>query len=145
MFLSAISDGGATPALIKTLSFNEKRMRMIAENVANIQTPGYRAKQLDVKAFQRALGEALNERRSDATSRFDVSVGGEVATDEFGFLQVTPSERPVDNILFHDGTNLSIDREMADLAETGMVHEMVSTLLNSRFEGLRKAIRGTVR
>lgn len=144
MFLTAISDGGAIPALVKTLAFNEQRLRMISENVANIHTPGYRAKQLDTKAFQRALGEALDARSSDAHTPFDVSAGDEVATDEFGFLRVTPSERPVDNILFHDGTNLSIEREMADLAETGMVHEMASTLLDGYYDRLRKAIRGTV-
>ena len=59
MFLSNVTDGGPTPALVKTLAFNEARLKMIVENVANLQTPGYRAKQLDPKAFQHALQEAL--------------------------------------------------------------------------------------
>lgn len=144
MFLSSITDRGATPALVKTLAYNEARLRMIAENIANIQTPGYRAKQLDKVAFQRALKEALANHGRDASEPFEVTVDGEVRTDQHGHLRVTPSTEPVDNILFHDGTNLSVERQMADLAETGMAHQLATQLLRGRFEGLRKAIRGSV-
>ena len=144
MFVSAITDRGATPALIKTLAYGEARLQMIAENVANIHTPGYRAKHLDVKAFQRALGDALDARRGDSTRLFAVRVDGQVQTDRRGHLHVTPTEKPAGNVLFHDGTNLSIERQMADLAETGMMHELVTNLLRGRFHALRKAIRGTV-
>jgi len=142
-FFSTMTDRGAVPALVKTLSFNQARLRMIAENVANAETPGYRTKQLDVKAFQAALREAF-EARNRPDQPFVVRSGQEVTTDPQGFLQVTPSERPVEQALFHDGTNMSLERQMADLAETGMTQEIVATLLRGRIDGLRKAIRGTV-
>ncbi len=126
------------------LAFNESRLRMLAENVANIHTPDYRAKQLDTKAFQRSLREALDARARDPKGPFVVQAGQEVQTDEQGYLHITPSQRPAENVLFHDGTNLSIEREMADLAETGMTHDLFTTLLKGRFNGLRKAIRGTL-
>ena len=144
MLISTLADRGPTPALVKTMAFAESRLRMIGENVANIHTPGYRAKQLDVKGFQRALREAINIKGDDPAKPLVVSHGLEVTTDKSGFLQVTPSKRPTDNILFHDGTNLSIEREMADLAETGMTHELAATMLRNYFDGLRRAIRGTV-
>jgi flagellar basal-body rod protein FlgB len=132
------------PALVKSLAFNEARLRMIAENVANAHTPGYRAKQLDVDAFQRALSEALDVRRSDPRRSFIVQSGREVTTDVDGSLRVTPSEKPPDHVLFHDGTNVSIEREMADLAQTGVRHELATALVRDRLDGLSKAIRGTV-
>jgi len=144
LFLSDVSDRGAMPALIKTLAFNEARLRMIAENVANANTPGYRAKQLNVDAFQQALGEALTARRTDPSRPFVVESGGEVATLADGSLRITPSEKPVDNVLFHDGTNVSVEREMADLAQTGMTHELATALLRDRVHRLQTAIRGTV-
>ncbi|MGD2107905.1 MAG: flagellar basal body rod protein FlgB [Phycisphaerae bacterium] len=144
MFISSVTDRGATPAIVKMLAFNESRLRMISENVANINTPGYRAKQLDTRAFQRSLRAALDTRARDPKSAFVVRSGDEVRTDGQGYLQVTPSRKPSDNVLFHDGTNLSIEREMADLAETGMTHDLYTTLLNGRFHGLRNAIRGTL-
>lgn len=144
MILASLTERGATPALVKTMAFNEARLRMIGENVANIQTPGYRAKQLDARAFQSALRRALDNRGADWRKPFEVRVRGEIATDSAGKLEITPRTVPVENILSHDGTNLSIERQMADLAETGMMHELASILLRGQYEGLRKAIRGRV-
>jgi flagellar basal-body rod protein FlgB len=143
MFLSDITEQGAGPALVKTLAFQESRLKMIAENIANAQTPGYRAKQLDVAGFQGSLREALKNRGSRSDRKFEVRSGDEVSTDEQGFLTVKPSEEPVENVLFHDGTNVSIERQMADLAQTGLWSDLASKFLRDRFEGLRKAIRGS--
>lgn len=144
MFLSDVTDRGATPALVKGLAFNEARLAVIAENVANSETPGYRTKKLDVPAFQAALRAALDQRKADPSAPFVVRSGQEVTTDEQGHLVVTASQQPAENLLFHDGTNMSIERQMADLAETGMAHQMMSMLLSGSFDGLRKAIRGIV-
>ena len=142
MFITNLAESGATPALVKTMAFNEARLQMIAENVANSTTPGYRTKQLDTNAFQQSLREAF-EKRSRAPHRpFVVRSGREVATDDHGTLEVTPSLSPAENVLFHDGTNMSIERQMADLAETGMMHDLATTLLGGRFHALRAAIRG---
>lgn len=144
MYLSNLMEGGATPAMVKVLAFNERRIGVIAENVANATTPNYKAKQLDAVGFQRALRRAFDQRAGDKTVPFNVENGREVRTDDNGMLVVTPSETPTRNILFHDGTNQSLERQMADLAETVMFHEMVGTLLRGYVDGTRKAIRGTV-
>lgn len=143
MFLSELTDRGPTPALVGTMVFTQARLRTIAENVANAHTPGYRAKQLDARAFQESLREAIARRGLRGTKPLELR-GREVQTRGDGGLRVTPSEKPVDNVLFHDGTNLSLEREMAELAETGMTHELASGLLRRRFDSLTKAIRGTV-
>ena len=146
MFISTITDRGATPGLVKTVAFTQERLKMIAENVANMHTPGYRTKQLDVAGFQRALGDAFAQQREHRGSGrpFTVENGDQVRTDEQGRLRVTPSLRPSRNVLAHDGTNMSIERQMADLAETGMTNDLATTLLRGKYDGLRKAIRGTV-
>jgi len=144
MYLSNLMEGGATPALAKVMAFNERRIGVIAENVANATTPNYKAKQLDAMGFQRALRRAFDHRGDDRTVPFDVQNGREVRTNDHGLLEVTPSDQPVQNILSHDGTNQSLEHQMADLAETVMFHEMASTLLRGNVNGLRKAIRGTV-
>ena len=59
-------------------------------------------------------------------------------------MHVRPSERPLENALHHDGTNASIEEQMAALAETGMMHQLATTLLKGNYDGLRKAIRGRV-
>lgn len=144
MYFSNIADRGAAPALVKTIAFTQARLKMIADNVANSETPGYRTKRLDQKAFQSALRDALDVRKEHPGSAFAVNVDGQVATDAGGFLEVTPTLAPVESLLFHDGTNQSIEREMVDLAETNMVHEFATSVLAGYFDGYRKAIRGTV-
>ena len=141
MYFENLLNRGAIPGLWATLSYTESRHRMIAENIANLETPGYKTKQLDAAAFQRALGKAFDRRARGPIEPFVVEGRG-FHTDTAGALKVTPSFRPPDNILFHDGTNMSLEREMADLAENAMMHEMTSTLLWGKIDGLRKAIRG---
>lgn len=143
MYLENLTNRGTTPTLINTLTFTEARLKTIADNIANVHTPGYRAKHLDVGSFQAALRKAIDTKGSDPKKPFVVE-SRQAKSMPGGGLKVTPSEQPVRNVLFHDGTNLSIEREMAELAETGMNHELATTLLNGNFEGLRKAIRGTV-
>ncbi len=144
MFITSISDRGATPALVKMLAYNEARLKVSAKNIANFGTPGYRAQHLDLKGFQQALRQALEERGSDPHKPLVVKQAGEVEEDRQGYLQVTPRETPVRNVLFHDGTNMSLEQEMAELARTGMSHELYASLLRGRFDGMRKAIRGTM-
>ncbi|MFQ5411113.1 MAG: flagellar basal body rod protein FlgB [Phycisphaerae bacterium] len=144
MFLTAITSGGAFPMLEKTLAFAEARNRMLANNIANIDTPGFRAGQLDVSAFQAALREA-SARRERPGDRFKLDESREIRTNELGHLETTPSLEPVDNLLFHDGTNARIERQMADLAENTMMHQVSTELLKGYYDGMGKAIRGRLR
>lgn len=142
MFISSLTDRGATPALELMWSFTQQRHNMIAENVANWGVPGYKTKRVDARAFQQELGRALKERSRDSSRPLRIQGSDQFQTDSTGRLKLTPTVRPANSILFHDGTNLSIDRQMADLAENAMVHETVTTMLRGRYEGVRKAIRG---
>lgn len=144
MFIANLAEGQTVMALVKTLSFNAARLKMIAENVANSETPGYRTQRLDTKGFQQALREALDRRERHPGSTFTVRSGREVTTNARGNLDVTPSIEPAENILFHDGTNMSIERQMSDLAETSMTHDLATMLLRGEYEALRKVIRGRV-
>ena len=107
MFLSTITDRGAAPALLHTMTFNEQRLRVIADNIANTGTQGYRGRHLDKAAFQSALREALDRRGGRYHKPFIVK-GGQVRTRADGGLRVEPEEYPVENILFHDRTNISM-------------------------------------
>ncbi len=142
MFFENLINRGAMPALVSTAVFTEERHRVIAENVANIGVPDYKTRQLDVPGFQKALGRALDARGHDPRKPFVIRGSRQVRTNEQGELEVTPARHPVENILFHDGTNLSIERQMADLAENAMIQEMTNTLLRTKYDALTKAIRG---
>ncbi len=141
--LSQLTAAGAFPMLEKTLAFAEARNQMLAENIANITTPGYRTRQLSVSEFQKALQEA-SEGRDKPGGRFVLPTTKEFCEDAAGHLKLTPVEEPVENLLFHDGRNARIERQMAHLAENAMMHQAASELLKTYFDRLHTAIRGRV-
>ncbi|RIK64019.1 MAG: flagellar basal body rod protein FlgB [Planctomycetota bacterium] len=144
MFLKNVSGGTSISMLEKTLAFNEARQRMLATNIANINTPGYRTKQLDVASFQAALREAADRRDRNRSEPFRLERTREFELASDGRLSVRPSEEPVENLLFKDGTNASIERQMSQVAETAMTHQVATELLKRYFDTLEKSIRGRV-
>ena len=143
-FFSELTNGGAMPALQTTWSFAQQKHRVIADNIANISTPNYKAKRLDYGEFQAALGEALEDRKGKAKAPFVLKGSDQFRMNDMGHLETTPTVKPSRNGVFHDGTNLSIEAEMSDLAANAMLHEMTTTLVNGYFGSLRKAISGRV-
>ena len=143
MWLEHVTDRGPLPVLEKVAAFTEARHQVLAENIANIDTPFYRAKQLDSKAFQAKLAEAIEERcQRGPDARLQLKGTLQFQVDERGMLRVTPTLKPTENILFHDGTNAMIERQMAALAENTLMHQVAVELMQQRFMSLRKAIVG---
>jgi flagellar basal-body rod protein FlgB len=142
MIFADIVNRGTLPVLEKLMAYTEARQRVLAENVANIDNPHYRTKQLDAKAFQRSLREAIDRQQATGSPAFELQAGDDFSVDSDGYLQVSPTERPADNVLFHDDTNTSVEKQMAMMAENGMTHEAATELLRTQFDSLRKAIRG---
>jgi flagellar basal-body rod protein FlgB len=134
MFIERLLNQGSAPLLEQTLRFTAARHRLIAENVVNVDTPGYRQKDLSVEKFQALLRERVDDRRDarpgDVGVRFD-DVAGEL-------------ESPRQGILFHDGNNRSMEQLMADQAKNAMMHNLVIELLRKQFEGLELALKERV-
>ena len=139
--IEGVTHANAIPVLEQLVQFAGKRHRVIAHNIANLTTPGYRTRQLDVSAFQAALREA-SDRRSPSDKAFRLDATAEFRLDDAGFLNVTPSRGPAENLLFQDGTNARIERQMAMLAENAMMNQFAAETLKGYFEGTAKAIRG---
>ena len=90
------------------------RQKLVASNIANADTPGYKTKDLD---FQGELASA-------ASSAMPVAL--EVAG------------LPVKN----DGNNVSLDREARLLAENDMRFNIASNLMRSQIQTVKEAING---
>ena len=145
MYLPDLVNGSGIPALEKMLAFTQARQRMFAENIANVDTPGYRVKHLDAAKFQKALRSALDTQQAAGPSApLELGSTDEFGPDADGRLKVTPSQGPAENVLFHDGTNVRIERQMAMMAENAMMHQTATELLRTKVESLLKAIRGRV-
>ncbi|MCB9846167.1 MAG: hypothetical protein H6811_09305 [Phycisphaeraceae bacterium] len=133
--IEQLGSAGAMPALEALVRFAGQRQRYIAANIANLDTPDYRPVDLDPRAFQKALGEAIQHRR-DRT-------GGAQGSLDLGMLERSfePSEGSAGGVLFHDRGNRNLERLMQSLAENGAVFRTASELLKSRVDVLKAAIR----
>ena len=128
MFIERLLNDGNAPLLEQTVRFAAQRHKLIAENVVNVSTPGYRQKDLSVEKFQAMLADRAEARR-DATPglvRFD-DITAEV-------------ERPGRGILFHDGTNRSMEQLMADQSKNALMHNLAIELLRGQFKALEMAL-----
>jgi flagellar basal-body rod protein FlgB len=129
MFIDRLLNQGNAPLLERTLEFTAQRHRLIAENVVNVDTPGYVQRDMSLEKFQGLLRRRVDDRRNaapGATSFADID--GEL-------------EHPERSILFHDGNNRSMEQLMSDQAKNALMHNMVVELLKKQFSSLEAALR----
>ena len=132
MFIERLLNQGNAPLLERTLQFTAARHRLIADNVVNLDTPGYRQKDLSVEKFQEMLRSRVEERNHAAPGSLD-------------FQDVKEElEHPQNGILFHDGNNRSVEQLMSDQAKNALMHNMVVELLRKQYEQLSMALRDRV-
>ncbi|MBI2569958.1 MAG: flagellar basal body rod protein FlgB [Candidatus Schekmanbacteria bacterium] len=115
-----------------------RRHDVIASNLANIDTKGYRAKELD---FQNVLRQAMGS--SDEAAGLGVQVTDsrhlqprESSLDYAGAI----TEQPL-GAMRADGNNVDVDREMLALAENGMLYNTIAQLTGSGLKGIIETIK----
>ena len=129
MFIDRLLNQGNAPLLEQVVQFSSQRHRLIAENIANVDTPGYRQKDLSVERFQSLLRERIETRRR--------APSGSVRFDDIRAELTNPTR----NILFHDRNNRSMEQLATDLAKNAMMHNLAVELLRKQFMGLEAALR----
>jgi len=113
--------------LAKALGGTSRRQTLIAENIANVNTPGYKRK--DISDFSSELAEALapGGTRQEQVARVSDVVAREVVQDELFYRA--------------DKGGVDIDREMAELAKASLLGATYNQLLSKRISQYRMVIR----
>ncbi len=143
MWIDRLVGDTATRSAELAANFAEQRHRVLAENVANVDTPDFHSRRLDAGAFQSQLAQAVDQACAAGDAELELR-GAQVSTRRDGSLAVNPVEEPAANVLFHDGTNARLEGLLADVNENSLYYEMSMNLLRERFRGLLTAIRGRV-
>ena len=125
--LDRIFGGDAFVAQTRALDASSLRQQLIANNLANVNTPGF--KRQDV-AFERKLSQALAQRR----------------------LQGAAGDNPVDHVRPQvvtqsgsqraDGNNIDMESENVNAAINTIRYEALSQMVGGYFTGLKAAING---
>lgn len=121
----------------QALGFRAQRAEVLANNIANADTPNYKARDLDFSAVL-AQQAALSERGSFGLQRTDTQ---HIAAD--GLMVADPALRfrmPAHAAL--DQNTVDAQVEQAEYAKNAIDFQASFTLLNSKFKGLMSALRG---
>mgnify|MGYP003636125029 CR=1 FL=1 len=115
-----------------SLSLHGKRLELLSQNIANVETPGYKAKSIDFAAAMRAL-EA--QAASGSESRAGMSPNADISATMQPVLrtQTQPSL---------DGNSVDLGREQAEFAEAALRYRASLGFVESRLRGMLTAITG---
>ena len=119
----------------KVMDLQLERQNVVASNIANIKTRGYKPRKLEFEdELQSALGlnDMMRVRRTNdkhLPNTFDPSTFTGEASEAF---------KPR---IVHGEDRVDIDKEMALMAKTTLHYTTLATIMKSNFDGLRTVIQ----
>jgi len=122
-------------ALTTALNFREMRQELISSNVANANTPGFKAKKMD---FEEALARALDV---DGQMQMNVSDGRHHNVGNGGFNNLEPEIYDDPNgVVSESGNTVDVEAEMARMAENKLMYDALVQLVNKKMGMMKYAI-----
>ena len=118
----------------KALLLFERRTQLIAENIANVDTPNYKARDIDfdqVLQNQNTQNKAVQMR---ATHQGHIASSQQAFSQDIQYRQVEQSSA--------DGNTVDMQKEKADFAENAVRYQTTLSFLTRKISGLKTAFRG---
>lgn len=124
--------GGTISSLEKGLSYATLNQKTIANNIANVDTPNYKAKDVSFK-------DILAEEKLTSISAY--------RTDhrhyDFTITQSTPGVSNIDNIRYrNNGNAVDMDAQQAKMAENQIYYNALIDRVNGKLNTLNTVIKG---
>lgn len=119
------------------LTIRQQRQEVLASNIANADTPGYKARDID---FASALESAVSTQQRLADTRLTLTsnrhIPGAAQTPDRGELLFrTPTQPRM------DGNTVDMDVERVQFADNTMRYQTELTVLSARLKGLMAALQ----
>ena len=131
---SSLFNTTTIPALGEVLNFAQARQTVLAGNIANVNTPGYRLRDLSPVAFQEQLKEALAQSKEAEQG----TSPGLIRNDSGGPLSQV--RRNLENLVYHDDTNIDLEKQVAEMTKNHLLHNFALTVMTDQFQLLQTAI-----
>jgi len=129
--------GDTITTLEKSLNLRSIQNRALASNIANMDTPNYKAVELDV-------AEKMNPKKGQVPGIKLVQTHADhlqirnSRSDSIKLKAVTPTAYS----LRGDGNTVDIDRTMGKLAENTLLYNAAAQLISKKLKGLSNVIKG---
>jgi flagellar basal-body rod protein FlgB len=134
--MTAINFDNALGIHPQALSLRVRRAEVLANNLANADTPGFKARDIDFKSVLQGVQSGNAGVAMRTTHRAHIDLSGASPMSNQGLLYRTPLQPSI------DGNTVDPHRESAEFAKNAMDFSASFRLLNSKFSGLSKAISG---
>lgn len=108
----------------QALDLRMEKQGVIQSNIANMETPGYKARAL---SFKEALGEATGNQNNVTLSATDPGHIGSVDHQAGSFVKTEDRE-------------VNLDEEMLELSKNQLMYQIGTTLVGKKLSGLKTAI-----
>lgn len=124
---------GTISSLEKGLDYSAVKQKVISQNIANVDTPNYKAKNVHLKSsFKDVLSDTIDTYRTDERHF--------VFTKHKAGAQVTITTNK--NSYNENGNSVDIDKEMTKLAANQIYFNALTERINGKFSTLQNVIRG---
>ena len=121
----------------QALGLRAQRAEVLANNLANADTPGFKARDIDFKAV---LGGQMNSQGMGKSLEMQTTNGQHLPHGQLGgpdaLLYRTPSQPSM------DGNTVDTQEEMAEFMKNTLQYQSSFQFLSGRFKSLNNAIRG---
>jgi flagellar basal-body rod protein FlgB len=127
------------PALGEVLNFAQARHTVLTGNIANVNTPGYRLRDLSQTEFQQKLKQAIaaSQKLVGQKSAEPLSPGVAYSGPGDPMRQVRAS---LENLIYHDDTNIDLEKQVAEMTKNHLLHNFALTVMTDQFQLLQTAI-----
>ena len=120
----------------KSLTLSSRRMALVASNLANIDTPGYRTRDFNFEEAFQAEMKKMDGQKMTANSPASYFTSGQDG------VTMPPIVDPVDlTSERNDGNDVHLDRETMNLAKTQEIYQFSSNLAQNEVRLTLGAIR----
>src|SRR5262245_33354759 len=132
--INGLFENSTIPYLNEAVNFAQDRHLILASNVSNVDTPGYKTRDLDVSAFQQRLAEAIQARHEKHESLTSPLRTSDAADPLF---HVRDS---MNSILRHDDVNVGMEQQVLELSKNNMLHNVAVTIMTNQFHLLQTMV-----
>ncbi len=133
--MDSIFNDSTMQVLRRALDGLSLRQQVMSNNIANVDTPGFKAQDV---IFEDALRQAIARGQGDNLLLMKTSP----AHLDAGPTTVQPEVVSLDGAARADGNTVDIDYEMSRLAETQIAYDATARLVNMRLALLRSVVQG---
>ncbi len=133
-----ISFSAALGSHEQALQLRAERMKVLASNIANAETPGYKAKDFN---FADALKQATGKQTTGNGVRMQTTQAGHMAAQGTTGMGAEMQYRvPMQPTI--DGNSVDIQIERAKFSENAVAYQTTLKFLNGKFIGMKAALKG---